>query len=476
VLGHAAAPSLLALYEGLGWQDELVLDVHSQRIELRSETFGYDQSDEFTGEWLGMPQTYAWGGFQCTNDEVPADDDLATSMEGLPKNCIPVELLLGGQVPHAQFHQTYLSVARLSDVYLVSLPGEPTFSVMNYLRDQAAAISPEMAVIGLGYSQDHLLYLTHPDDWFQAGYESELSVWGPFAAQTLVARQLDVLARMRDGEDLEPFVEEAPSLAEPAAFEPRGYEGSDNPGAVIDDVATGMLRTEVVRFRFGGGDPALGAPRVRLQLDPGDGTFVDVPSPAGFAGAALDNTRYHMITHYEPIPAQSSEILRSRAHEWYVHWEIPAELPAATYRLVASGVAWDGAEQPYEVASSPFAVGQHGGATLAVQRAGTTLTLALELPPTAWVTEESWPVAGWRVLDPEAGPDQPITVRAPLTLGFTVDGVPQPGAHMATFDPVAGGHTFDLADAGIDADTAVVLVAAHLAADVDPDTIEAPVP
>jgi hypothetical protein len=111
-----------------------------------------------------------------------------------------------------------------------------------------------------------------------------------------------------------------------------------------------------------------------------------------------------------------------------------------------------------------------------VQRSGTMLTLSLQLPPTAVATEETWPISGWRVLDPQVGPGQPITVRAPLTLRFNVDGADQPGDHAAEFDPAAGGHVFDLADAGIDAGSAVVIVAAHLAADVDPDTIEAPVP
>jgi hypothetical protein len=476
VLGHAAAPSLLALYDALEWRDELTLDVHSQRIELRYATFGYDQTDEFTGSWLGMPQDYEWGGFQCSNDDVPDDEDPATSMEGLPKNCIPVDLLLGGDVPHAQVHQTYLSAARLDDLYLVTLPGEPTYSVMHYLREQMAMRDPELTVMGLGYSQDHLLYLTHPDDWFQGGYESMMSLWGPFAARTLVDRQMAVVDQLLTEADLPAFVEEAPTLAPAEPFEPRGYEASDDPGEVIEDVVTGMLRTEVVRFRFGGGDPSLGAPRVRLQLDPGDGTFVDVPSPAGWPGAALDNSRYHMITHYEPIPAQSSEILSSRAHEWYVDWEIPADLPAATYRLVASGVHWDGSEQPFEVESSPFAVGQHDGATLDVQRAGTMLTMGLQLPATTVTLEGSWPVSGWRLQDRYGFAGQPITIRVPLTLRFSVDGVQQPGTYTAEFDAGIGGYAFDLADAGIDPVGVAIEVAAHLAADVDPDAIQVPVP
>jgi len=476
VLGQAAAPALLALYDQVQWRDEIALDVHSQRIELTWETFGYDQSDEFSGVWLGQPTEYTWGGWQCTNDAVPADDDPGTSLEGLDKNCIPVELLLGGTVPHPEVHQTYLSAARLDELMLVTIPGEPAYSVMHYLREQVDALDPAATVMGIGYAQDHLLYFTHPDDWYQGGYESEMSLWGPFAGQTLVDRQVEVVDRLLTGVDQPAFVEEQPTLAQPEAFEPRGYEASDDPGEVVEDVVTGMLRTEVVRFRFGGGDPSLGAPRVRVQLDPGDGTFVDVPSPAGFPGAALDNSRYHMITHFDPIPAQSDEVMASRAHEWYVDWELPAELPAATYRLVATGPWWDGAEQAYEVSSAPFAVGQHGGATLDVQRAGTVLTLLLQLPATPWATDGSWPVAGWRVLDAQAGPDDPITVRAPLRLTFTVDGVPQPGRFVAAFDPGQGGHVFDLADAGIDPVASAVVVSASLEADVDPDAIDAPVP
>ena len=89
---------------------------------------------------------------------------------------------------------------------------------------------------------------------------------------------VEIDRRLLDGGDLPPFVEEAPTLATPEAFEPRDYEGSDDPGTLVQDVTTGMMRTEVVRFGFEGGDPALGAPRVRVQVDPGDGTFVDVSS------------------------------------------------------------------------------------------------------------------------------------------------------------------------------------------------------
>jgi hypothetical protein len=360
------------------------------------------------------------------------------------------------------------------------MPGEPTHSVMQYLREQAALRTVDgrsAEVMGIGYAQDHLLYLAHPDDWFQGGYETMMSLWGPFAARTFVDTQMAAVDEMIGGADLPPFVEQSPSLATPGAFAPRGLEESLDAGALVQDVAGDAMRTEVVRLRFGGGDPSLGAPRVVVQVDPGDGTFVDVPSPSGWPGAALDNTRYHMITHYDPNPAPNGQVAMARQHRWYVDWELPADLPAGTYRLVARGpMRQGGVTQTYEVASSPFAVRQHDGATLQASRTGTALSLVLRLPPVTPQSEGTWPTAGYRVHDPEAGPADPITVRAPLRLAFAVDGVPRPGEHTVAFDPAAGAHTIDLADAGIDPTAGVVTVQAHLDADLEPDPIETTVP
>ncbi len=482
VIGQAAAPAILELWSQIEWRDEVAIDVHSQRIDLTYEYFGYDRSDEFEGEPFGLPIPipYTWGGFQCSSPAAPEDEDPATTMEGEPKDCIPVDVMLAGDVPHPEVHQTYLTTARLDELFLVTMPGEPAHSVMQYLRSQVAlraSAADPVEVMGIGYSQDHLLYLTHPDDWFQGGYETQMSLWGPFAARTFVDAQLEVLDQMLGGQDMDPFVEQSPSLAEPGGFTPRAYEESLDAGALVQDVVTDMMRTETVRLRFGAGDPSLGAPRVLVQVDPGDGVFVDVPSPSGWASAALDNSRYGMITHYDPNPAPNGQTAAARQHQWYVDWEIPADHPAGIYRLVARGPVWEGgAVVEVEVESSPFAVHQAEGAVLEPSRAGSMLSLHLTLPPVAPQTEQSWPTAGWRVHDPEAGPGDPITVRVPLRLAFAIDGVAQPGRYTASFDATLGAHVFDLADAGIDPDAGVVTVSAHLEADLDPDPIEAVVP
>ncbi len=480
VIGQQAAPAILEQWDALQWRDDVAIDVHSQRIDLTYAYFGYGDSDEFTGAPLGipLPLPYTWGGWQCTSPAAPEDDDPATSMEGELKQCIPLQALLLGEVPNAEVHQSYLTTARLDELFLVTLPGEPTHSVLHYLREQVALRSDDARpaeVMGIGYAQDHLLYLTHPDDWFQGGYESEMSLWGPFAARSLVDTQLAVVDAMLAGTDMAPFVEQTPSLAEPGGFAPRAFEQSLDAGEILIDVTADVMRTETVRLRFGAGDPSLGSPRVVVQVDSGDVGFVDVPSPSGWAGAALDNSRLHMITHYDPDPAPDGNVAIARRHQWYVDWEVPADLPAGTYRLAVRGPVWQGGVwSEFEAASLPFAVTQHDEAGLAVSRSGTIIELRLTLPPVPLQTEETWPTAGWRVHDPQAGPATPITVRAPLRLRVREDGAVLPGEYTVPFDAAIGAHVFDLANAPV-GDGALV-VEAHLDADVEPDPITAPIP
>lgn len=482
VIGQQAAPVILEQLAAMQWRDEIEIDVHSRRIDLDYAYFGYDESDEFTGAPLGLPLPlpYTWGGWQCTSSSAPEDEDPATSMEGELKECIPLEALLLGDVPNAEVHQTYLTVAKLDELFLVTVPGEPTHSVMHYLREQVAMRKGQgepAEVMGIGYAQDHLLYFTHPDDWFQGGYESQMSLWGPFAARSLVDTQLEAVDAMLGGADMDPFVEQSPSLASPGGFSPRAYEQSIDAGDILQQPVAEYMRTETLRLRFGAGDPSLGAPRVVVQVDPGDGDFVDVPSPAGWEGAALDNSRHHMITHYDPDPPPNGSIAASRRHQWYVDWELPADLPAGTYRLAVRGPVWQaGARIEVEAASSSFEVRQHDDATLEATRTGTVVSLRMQLPPVVPQSEESWPVAGWRVHDPAAGPGAPITVRAPLLVRLSQAGAPLPGEHTVAFDVAQGAHVIDLADLGVDPGAGALVVDAHLVADIAPDSITAAIP
>jgi hypothetical protein len=463
LIGHDAAPAILALYDALEWRQDAALAVRSRRVDLTYAGIGYDQLPEFLSPG-GTP--YTWGGWQCKGED----------LEGKPKSCTDVGGLLeslGEAVPHGEVHQAYLSAALIDDLALVTLPGEPTYSVIKHLRESLA--ERDLQPLALGYSQDHLLYLSHPDDWYQGGYETEMSLWGPLAAKHLIARQMQIVDDLRAIRDLPVFDEQSPNLSLPAPFSPRARERSLDPGALLLAPPDQLTRLEVARFTWGGGDPTIDTPHVRLQRDPGDGTFVDVPAPSGWPGAVYDNRRYAMITSYAPIPAPNGEILPERAHHWTVEWELPIDQPSANYRLVARGHSWDGAQLvPYEVTTPPFWVRQSPTAALTLAKLGDELELRLTLGALAPEQTVSWLSRGYRLHDPEIGPDGPFQLRAPLSVALVLDGEKDDQHHQALFDPRRGVHVLDL---GVIAPGQEVIGArAHLAADIIPDELDAPLP
>ena len=475
LIGEEAAPRIQALYDTIDWRSDATLAVRSRRIDLRYKWMGYEEFPEFTYPG-GRP--YYWGAWQCTSPEVEPGE----SMEGHAKSCTDLKALitsLGGSVPNGEVHQLYLSVARLGPLFLVTIPGEPAYSVIKYVREQMATRDDDGApldILVFGYSQDHLLYFTHPDDWFLGGYESEMSLWGPLAGKYVVDRQMELVDDLLGGYTRPAFYEESPNLSPPTPYTPRGFERSVDPGAVVIEVEAAYERTEDVRFGWGGGDPSVSSPHVVLEGQQPDGSFAAVPAPSGWPGADFDNSRYHMITHYAPIPPANAAIRPERSHHWHVDFEVPADLPANTYRLRATGTYWDGADvQDYEVASAPFAVAQTAGATLAATRPeDDRLVLRLTLPPTTFALEpgESWALTGWRLFDALVGPREPITVRVPLAVTLDVDGVPRPDVLAAPWDGEAGANVLDLT--GLDVPSgAAVTVSAWLASDTVPSVVAA---
>ncbi|MCA9693023.1 MAG: hypothetical protein KC636_25730, partial [Myxococcales bacterium] len=476
LLGTDAAPRLYALYQDLEWRDEAAIEVRSRRVDLNYAALGYEDSEEFKSG-SGLP--YIWGAWQC-NVGQGDDANPATSSEGKPKSCADVKQLLetlDEPIPHPEMHQTLLTAAMFGEVALITLPGEPTYSVIKYLRDQVATREVDGApveVLAFGYSQDHLLYLTHPDDWFQGGYESEMSLWGPFAAKFFVDRQMATLDTILAGEDGPVFAEESPPLGSPGTFTPRGYERSTNPGDVIAEAPGKLERGQTARFSWGGGDPSLGSPYVVVEVDQGNGEFAPQPSPSGWPGTYLDNTRYHMITRVAPDPAPNGKVLDERAHVWMVDWQIPLDFPAGYARLRATGSYWDGAAPAsYEVVSAPIYVRGVDGGALEATPAGDELELRLTAPGVPFVGDDKYPEGGFRLLDPTVGPSDTLTTRAPLRVWFTQDGEAVGQELTVSFDAARGAHVLTLADAGVP--DGALTVHAHLEADIEPHVYTAPV-
>ena len=450
MIGEVAAPKIYDLYKTLAWEREATLAVRSRRVDLRYELIGYDDVPEFVGG-SGVP--YQWGGWQCTdNDDVIDDSNPETSMEGRPKFCQDVGALLSGlqqPVPHGQFHQTYLTTALIGNVFMVSLPGEPNYSVIKYLRESMATRGLPggggVETLAFGYSQDHLLYLSHPDDWYQGGYEVEMSLWGPLGAKYLVDRQLELVDGLLAGDGAPVFDTDSEDLSGPTSFEPRALESSTTTGDIVLDLPAEISRGQTARFSWGGGDPSVGSPLVQVEIDPGDGAWTLYPSPSGWPGTGLDNTRYHMLTHYDPDPPSNGTVAASRAHNWFVDWQLPLEFPGARVRLVARGEAWSGSEKvPYEVISGPMLVRPPADSLLEGTRDGARIELRWTAPAPSAEEEKGYPSGGYRLLDPSVGPDAVLTVRAPVRVWFSTEDFDSEPV-IATFDDEAGAYVVDAA-------------------------------
>lgn len=474
LIGATAAPRIYEVYQGLEFKDEASLAVRSRRVGLRYHWMGYEDFPEFLDK-DGEP--YLWGGWQCS----VAEPELG--LQGQAKNCVPMDALIesfGETVPYREIHQTFLSVARLDNLFLVTLPGEPAYSTLKYLREQVAALSTEeepLQVMGVGYSQDHLLYLTHPDDWFEGGYESQMSMWGPLLGKFLVDKQVQTVRDMLEGFHGPLFYEETSTGAQPQPYTPRAMERSQAPGQLLGQLSASYARTQSVRLEFNGGDPGLGSPRVVLQRAQGEG-FEDVPATHGLEGAVYDNSRYQMLTLYRPEPAMSAQVLEERRHGWRVVWEIPLDFPAGQYRLQARGQHWDGAQAvPYTVDSAPFVVLRGEGDELALERQGEALLLRWTGAPVpfAWSEEGRWPEQGWRLLDPRVGPEQRPQVRAPLMAQVLADGQPVGQAKELLFSEEDGAHRLEVSELELP-EGAALGVRAWLASDHSPSALEAALP
>ena len=444
-LGEAAAPKISALYATLQWQSEAELAVRSQRVELKWPRLYAGKPYE--NEFANAAGPYIWGAWQCK----AAADDAGPSMQGKLKLCVDVGKLvelLGEQVPHEAAHQAYLTSARIGDLWMLTMPGEPTWSIVKWAREQAATrtwAGKPMELMVIGYSQDHYLYLSAPDDWYLGGYESEMSLWGPAGGPFFAQMGLQLIDEMAAGFNGPTLYEESPSLLPPKVFTPRPFERAKTPGLVVEQPAATVARVQTARFSALCGDPAHGSPRLVLQRQVAGGAFADVPAMHGWKGAVYDNSRYEMVSVYLPDPPpQKHQSVAVRSHRWRFHWQVPPGWPTGTYRfhLACAAIAEDAAAaEPaaVQVDSTPFAVGPAEGVTLTVAGeavAGGTLELAMRVPGVPETKEKDatgeghWAASGYRLLDGTVKHQALALVRRPLKVELLVSA----GEVLATVD------------------------------------------
>lgn len=353
LLGYRAWQVIEPAIDGIETRADVEVGVISGRIPITHQVLGYGEGEFFdTDAQCEDSETYfRFGAFQCVEGEF-RDEDPATQFTDGDLNCVfAVECLTAGY-PIPQFQKTRLSIARLGDLALPTMPGEP---LSQFGLDVAARVKEASGVrdaFVLGYSQDHHFYLLNEDDWLQGGYEPSRDIWGwklgPYLADRseALARELRKAPgeRVFEQGNLKPMWWPSTEL-ERMRIEATETEG--DPAAVRVDVPARVERLELVTFAWAGGHPGVDRPRIVLEREE-NGVFSPVRRPGG---DLYDDSMFEMLVHYEGECSRRN----CDAHQWRVDWEEGRDFPLGKYRLRAEGRALKGgAVVDYQAASSAF--------------------------------------------------------------------------------------------------------------------------
>jgi hypothetical protein len=137
------------------------LGVRSRRIDLTYSGIGYDDYPEFQNA-AEAPATPGAAGSApaATPSTTPTPPPAARACRRSATDIKTLLETVGEPIPHGEVHQMYTTVAALDDFFLVTLPGEPTYSVVKHVREELD--TRDVGGMVVGYSQDHMLYLDPP--------------------------------------------------------------------------------------------------------------------------------------------------------------------------------------------------------------------------------------------------------------------------------------------------------------------------
>lgn len=405
-VGRDLAASVLDLYEGIETAPSIDLRLVTRRVPLDAKRLGY-RAGEFPAD----------GAMLC--------HFLDASCRDGPRDPASLDCL-GRAVEGGGKYETWVAAARLGDLAVLALPGEPSAAVGRALREGAAARGYAHA-IPLGYSLDHDGYILFADDWLSGGSETNITFWGWRYADYVVGESLRALEAL----------EGAPGSAGQAvrpAVEPRWDRlpvqpsGSAPAPGVVEEPPAAVERMSEIAFSFYGGDPVLGTPEVALERRAAEGW-----EPVRIRGwIPVTNLRGpELPTFYEAAPTwREAPEAAVRAHLWRVRYEPPRDLPEGDYRFVARGRAVvDGSEAAFELASAPFAVAPSTALRVEATRRGGRLEATLLYPERApvWATEprnDGWQIGGFRPVDPRFRPAFVPVLEGVAALHATAGGAP----------------------------------------------------
>jgi len=330
-LGAAAADLVIDALDGVPTTATPELAVVTERFPLSGLLANPD----------GAFDAWPHGALYCTPTSRDRCGPDAEPYEHL--TCFPFE-------EHQTVTWSILSAVRIGDLGLVTLPGEPTTPVGLELRDMARAATGLPEIYVLGYSQGYLAYLVHPDDFWYGGYEAASALFGPGFGTYLTGIGTDLARRLVDPEAGLGFEPVASTWGEARRYDDYPIEPSLEAAAVVEEpAAEGDLRA----VAFYGGDPALGAPRVTLEVLEGE-TWAPVRHPSGRPWSSL-GPEIELQLAVDPA-------YRDAAHPFPRRFLWTARLPArmsvppaggqleGTFRFVVEGLM----PEPFALTSGDF--------------------------------------------------------------------------------------------------------------------------
>ncbi|WP_394825504.1 neutral/alkaline ceramidase [Pendulispora albinea] len=263
--------------------------------------------------------------------QAPKDILLDTGALGFTAKILPIQLL------------------RIGQLYIVSLPMEPTVVAGLRLRRRVASRLgvPQKNVIVAGYSNDYAGYLTSPEEYDQQDYEGGHTMYGRWqlpACEQELARIADDLKAGRASEPgpNPPDLSGSRQSYQPGVVmdaPPIGYAYGD----VVSPPAERYTRGQQVRVEFAGAHPSNDLHR--------GGTYIEVQRQDGQSWLSVaDDGDWSTKFHWARWGVAASSVVAT--------WDIPDNTAPGTYRIVYRGDAKSlfGSITPIGGASRTFVV------------------------------------------------------------------------------------------------------------------------
>lgn len=390
--GWELARTVKGIYDGIKeTQATLPIQTAERWVPLTHDILGYKE-EEFYEDGAILC-------FQLTGGDCSVGAALEPTPANIGKVCITKT------VPGEGKYQTRISTARIGDLALLTLPGEPTSAVGHELVARGKAEGFKDAVV-LGYAQDHNGYILFDKDWLSGGYEPTISLWGWRFGTFIVDQGQDLLHEMVTKKALRKLPPTMPELA-PDAYTPAVPAPSDKAPAIAEDAPDEVERLQAVKVGFTGGDPVMGTPEVTLQRQGADGQFAAVTKHGWLPVTNLRGYELPLIYRATPTIREKPGAA-TRSHRYDVRYEVPRDLPAASYRLHVTGSAVvGGATQTYALDSKAFSVVASTALTLegTLTKAGEQVVLEATVrypsvkPIYAPKPNPDWQIANYRLVE-----------------------------------------------------------------------------